>query len=90
VANPEPQVCRGTSELARVLRSGAAQPARELEELVPYGDRVFVVTRLVAEPESDGSTMPKSFHVVTVHDGRITALRACRSKSEALAFATGS
>jgi ketosteroid isomerase-like protein len=90
VENPEPQVCRGPPELARVLRHGAGQPARELEEIVPYGDRVFVVTRLVTEGESGGSTAPKSFHVVTVHDGRIIALRACRTKGEALVLATGS
>jgi ketosteroid isomerase-like protein len=87
--DPEPQVCRGTAELGRMLRHGAGQPARELDELVPFGDRVLLVTRLVTEGESARSAAGQSFHVVTVGDGRITALRACRSRGEALAIASG-
>jgi ketosteroid isomerase-like protein len=88
--HPTPQVCRGTEELARVLRRGAGRPARELDQLVPFGERILVVTRLVDEGETASSADGRqAFHVVTVHDGRITALRACRSRDEALAFAAG-
>ena len=88
--DPEPQVCHGTTELVRALRNGAGGPARELEELAPFGDRVLVVTRLVPEAEMAGSTGGRpGFHVVTVREGRIAALRACRSRDEALAFAVG-
>jgi ketosteroid isomerase-like protein len=88
--DPKPQVCHGTSELARVVRNGASGPARELEELVPFGERVLVVTRLVTEAQTAGSAAGRpGFHVVTVRDGRIAALRACRSRDEALALAAG-
>jgi ketosteroid isomerase-like protein len=88
--DPQPRVCHGTEELARMIRSGAVRPARELDELVPFGDRVLVVTRLVPEAASDASAVGRSvFHVVTVRGGRITALRAGRSRDEAVAIAVG-
>jgi ketosteroid isomerase-like protein len=87
--DPKPQVCHGTSELARALRYGVDQPARELDELVPFGERVLVVTRLVTDGGTAWSAAGQSFHVVTVRDGRITALRACRSRDEALVHAKG-
>jgi ketosteroid isomerase-like protein len=83
--DPQPQVCHGPDELARMVRHGAGLPARELVELAPYDDRVVVVTRLVTDDESASG---QSFHVVTIHDGRITALRACCSREEALEVAT--
>jgi ketosteroid isomerase-like protein len=83
--DPQPQVCHGADELARMVRHGASQPARELVELAPYDERVLVVSRLVTDDESASG---QSFHVVTVLDGRITALRACRSRDEALEVAT--
>jgi ketosteroid isomerase-like protein len=88
--DPQPQVCRGTAELARVLRNGGDQPVRELEELVPFGERVLVATRSGPEAVTADSDRDRpAFHVVTVRDGHIVALRACRSRDEALLFASG-
>jgi ketosteroid isomerase-like protein len=84
-ADPQPQVCHGADELARMVRHGAGQPLRQLIELTPYDERVLVVTQLAIGHES---TLGQSFHVVTVNDGRITALRACRSRDEAREVAT--
>jgi hypothetical protein len=83
--DPRPQICHGADQLAPIVRRGSGRPPRELVELVPYGDRILVVTRLAI---GDGSVIGEAVHVVTVHDGRITALRACRSRDEALQVAT--
>jgi ketosteroid isomerase-like protein len=86
--DPEPQVCYGTTELEEMLRRSSGQSARVLEELVPFGERVLVGTRLATGGEAGSSAGVSSFHVVSVRNGRIVALRACRSRDEALAIAT--
>ena len=92
VEDPEPQVCLGRSELAYWI----GRPARpgtplELEEMRGYGDRVLVVTRA---PGLDATrarkTGDRNFHVVTVREGRIAALRACRTRDEAVDIAVAS
>ncbi len=61
----------------------------KLEELVVYGDNVVVVTHT---PGTDArrvlKTDDRNFHVVTVRNGRITKLHACRDRQEALRVAT--
>lgn len=87
VEHPEPEVCHGRQQLARYFRVDGGGPL-ELEELVGYGARVLVVTR---SPGLDSlrarQTGDRNFHVVTVNDGRITALRACRDRAEAVRIA---
>jgi ketosteroid isomerase-like protein len=76
--DPEPAVCHGRDQLGYWARR---RPAPRLAELVGYGDRVLVITHV---PERD----EPNFHVVTVRAGRITALRACRSREEAVGIAS--
>jgi ketosteroid isomerase-like protein len=89
VEDPEPQVCHGRHELEHALARRARQGLQtELEEVAGSGDLVMVVTRTPgvdaqrARAADDGN-----YDVVTVREGRIVALRACRNRNEALAIA---
>jgi ketosteroid isomerase-like protein len=89
VEEPEPQVCLGRDELAyfvgRPSRSGAPF---ELEEMLGFGDRVLVVTRAAGlDATRARKTGDRNFHVVTVREGRVAALRACRTRDEAVEIA---
>lgn len=90
VADPEPQVCHGRDELAywigRPSRSGSPF---ELVEIAGFGDRVLVVTHASGlDSVRARQSGDLNFHVVSVRDGRIVALRACRSRNEAVEVAT--
>jgi ketosteroid isomerase-like protein len=87
--DPEPQVCHGRRELKSALeRQARSGLASELEEVVAKGDRVVVVVRT---PGSDAfrarKTDDRTYDVVTVREGRIVALHACRDRAEAMAVA---
>jgi len=87
--DPEPQVCRGRDELAAGLGRMARHGLRSrLEEVAGAGDKVMVV---VHTPGLDATRTRKAddrnFEVVTVRDGRIVTMRACRDRSEAARFA---
>lgn len=91
VEEPEPQVCHGRDELAtRMTRQLQRGLRPQLEEIAGYGDHVVAVTHV---PGLDASRARKTndrnyhYHVVTVHQRRVCALRACRSRDEAVAFA---
>lgn len=89
VENPEPQVCHGRDELGYSMSRGAGWTQRaEPEELVEYGNHVLVVTH---SPGIDAArarkTGDQNFHVVTVRDGLIAALWACRNRDEAVTIA---
>jgi len=89
IEDPEPQVCRGRDELATRMTNQSQRGLQpQLEEITGYGDHVLAVTRT---PGLDAlrarKTNDRNYHVVTVRDGRISALRACRSRDEAVAFA---
>jgi ketosteroid isomerase-like protein len=90
VPNPVPAVCHGRGQLAHWMGQGSGwQLGAELEEVVANRDRVLVVTR---SPGIDALRARKTgdlnFHVLTVRDEKIVALRACRSRDEALGFVT--
>jgi ketosteroid isomerase-like protein len=90
VPNPEPAVCRGRDQLAYWMGRGSGWKLRaELEEVVANGEHVLVVTR---SPGIDATrarqTGDLNFHVLTVRNGRIVALRACRNRDEALGLVT--
>lgn len=88
-ADPPLRVCHGREQLGRWGRPGG--PGMTLEELVSYGDRVLVVTRVPGlDDRRARKTGDRNFHVVTLRDGRMVALRACRSREEAEELATGS
>jgi ketosteroid isomerase-like protein len=89
VEDPEPQVCRGREELAiamqRIARSGLSL---QLEEVLGAGDKVMVTVHI---PGIDRTRARKAddrnYDVVTVLDGRIVAMRACKDRDEALRLA---
>ena len=83
--NPAPQTCHGRDELARgIRRQTALGLLAELKEMTAQGDKVLVVIHL---PGIDAFRVRQSgdrnYAVLTVRDGRITALRACRDHDEA-------
>jgi ketosteroid isomerase-like protein len=87
--NPQPRTCRGVEQLRYwVTRRADQQPRPQVEEVTGYGDRVLVVTHMPGLDERRArKTGDRNFHVVTIRDGKIAELRACRSKEEALGFA---
>lgn len=89
VEDPQPQVCHGRGELAYWIGDQARRgPRPDLEEIVGHDDRVLVVTRSPGlDDRRARKTGDRNFHVVTVREGRIVALRACRSRQEAVALA---
>jgi len=87
--NPEPATCHGRDQLRWALARPARQGLRpELEEVVASGDNVLVVThtpgldRQRAWPSDD-----RNYLVLTLDQGRITRMRACRDGAEARAAA---
>jgi ketosteroid isomerase-like protein len=85
----EPRVCHGRGELEKALRHRADRgPRAQLEEVVAVGDRVMLVMRTPGigeyrQRQADGRT----YDIVTVRDGLIVGLHACRDRSEARSLA---
>lgn len=87
--DPSPQTCHGRGELKVALARQASHGLRMgLDEIVGHDDKVLVVVHIPgvdahrATPAND-----RNYEVLTLRDGQIVALRACRSKAEGLAFA---
>jgi ketosteroid isomerase-like protein len=88
--DPKPAVCHGRDQLAYWMgRDSGSLLRAELEEVVADGEQILLVTR---SPGIDAlrarQTDDLNFHVLTVRDGKITALRAFRSRDEAIRFVT--
>jgi ketosteroid isomerase-like protein len=88
--DPKPAVCHGRDQLAYWMgRDSGSLLRAELEEVVADGEQILLVTR---SPGIDAlrarRTDDLNFHVLTVRDGKITALRAFRSRDEAIRFVT--
>jgi len=85
----EPQVCHGRGELEKALRRRANRGLRaQLEEVIAAGDRVMLVMRTpgideIRRRQADDRT----YDIVTVRDGLIVGLTACRDRSEARSLA---
>jgi ketosteroid isomerase-like protein len=85
----EPQLCHGRGELEKALRRRTGHwPRAQLEEVIAAGDRVMLVMRTPGADEyrqqqADGRT----YDIVTVRDGLIIGLKACRDRSEARSLA---
>jgi ketosteroid isomerase-like protein len=89
LADPRPQVCRGRGQLEKALRRHADRGLHaELEEVVAAGDQVIVVMHT---PGVDGYRGrpgdDRTYDVVTVRDGLIVGLHACRDRGEARSVA---
>ena len=87
--DPARQVCHGRQELQTALERQAGRGLRsELEEVIGNGDHVVVVVRT---PGVDAHRVPKgddrNYDVLTVREGRIVAIHACRDREEALGVA---
>ena len=89
LADPRPQVCRGREELEETLRRQAALGLRsELEEVVAAGDQVILVMHTPGLDQHRGRQCgDRTYDVVTVRDGRIVELHACRDHGEARTLA---
>ena len=89
LADSPPQVCRGREELEKVLSQQAALGQRsELEEVVAAGDQVILVMRTPGLDQHRGTQAgDRTYDVLTVKDGRIVELHACRNHAEARSLA---
>lgn len=88
-AEPEPQTCHGRAELEKALRRQADLGLRsELEQVIAVGEKVIVVTRTPgADQHRQWEISDRNFEVVTVRDGMIVGMRACRDRDEAQSLA---
>ncbi len=87
--DPQPQMCRGREELEKAIRRQADLGLRaELETVAAAGDRVMLVMRTPGVDEyRHRQADDRSYDVVTVRDGLIVGLHACRDRREARSFA---
>ena len=76
-------------ELAKALRRQADLGLRaELEEVIATGDRVMLVMHTPGIDEyRHRQADDRTYDIVTVRDGRIIGLHACRDRSEARSLA---
>ena len=87
--NPEPQSCHGRDQLKWALQRQAKQGlASQVEEIEASGDQVMVVIRT---PGVDRVRVrqaeDRNYLVLTLDQGRIIRMRACRNRDEARGFA---
>jgi ketosteroid isomerase-like protein len=87
--DPQPQVCRGRQELKEAVRRHADLGLRaELETVVASGDRVMLVMRTPGvDAYRHRQADDRTYDVVTVRDGLIVGLHACRDRGEARSLA---
>ena len=89
VADPEPQTCHGRKQLQWALQGQAERGLRsEAEEIEACGDKVMVI---VHTPGIDRRRVrqadDRNFLVLTLRNGRVIAMRACRDRAGARDFA---
>jgi ketosteroid isomerase-like protein len=87
--NPEPQTCHGRPELEWALQGQADRGlVSELEEVTAHGDKVMVVVRTPGiDQRRARQADDRNYLVLTLQQGRIAAMRACRDREEARGFA---
>jgi ketosteroid isomerase-like protein len=83
--DPRPQTRRGRAELERALRRQMGLGLRaELEQVVAAGDQVILVMRTPGIDEYRHQRADdRTYDVITVRDGLIVELHACRDRGEA-------
>jgi ketosteroid isomerase-like protein len=84
-----PHVCHGREQLEKALRYQAEHGLRaELEQVIAAGDKVILVMRTPGVDEyQQRQGDDRTYDVVTVRDGKIVALHACRDRGEARSLA---
>lgn len=89
VEDPQPQVCHGREELEMALRRQAGLGLKaEVEEVVASGDQVMLVMRTPGVGQyRHRNADDRSYDVLTVRDGLIVGLHACRDRTEARSLA---
>jgi ketosteroid isomerase-like protein len=87
--DPQPQVCHGREELEKALRRQAGLGLKaEVEEVVAAGDQVMLVMRTPGVGQyRHRNSDDRSYDVLTVRDGLIVGLHACRDRTEARSLA---
>ena len=86
---PQPRTCHGRGELEKaLLRQGELGQRPELEEVVAAGDEVILVMRTPGVDEYlHRQAGDRTYDVVTVRNGLIVGVRACRDHNEARSLA---
>ena len=84
-----PQTRRGRGELEKALRRQAERGLRsELEQVIAAGEKVILVMRTPGlDQYRHGPGDDRTYDVVTVRDGVIVGLHACRDRGEARSLA---
>jgi ketosteroid isomerase-like protein len=87
--DPQPRIRHGREELEKALGRQAERGLRaELEAVIAAGERVILVTRTPGVDEHrQRPADDRTYDVVTVRDGLIVELRACRDRGEARSLA---
>lgn len=87
--DPRPQTCHGRMQLEKSLRRQAEQGLRaELEQVIAAGEKVILVMHTPGVDEyRHRQADDRTYDVVTVKDGRIVGLHACRDRGEAHSLA---
>lgn len=90
VEDPVDQVCHGRDQLRHALGRMQDRGLRvDLEDVTRFGDKVLVTTRTPGlDVHRARKTNDRNFHVLTLDNGRITAMQACRNREDALAVAS--
>ena len=83
--NPDPRTCLGREQLQQVMeRRGGLSPQAEVEEIASAGDKVMVVVHTPGlDQQRARQADDRNYLVVTVRQGQVTVLRACRDRDEA-------
>ncbi|HEY6276510.1 MAG TPA: nuclear transport factor 2 family protein [Streptosporangiaceae bacterium] len=87
--DPRPQTCHGRGELEKALRRQAELGLRaQLEEVIAAGDQVMLVMRTPGvDKYRQRQADDRTYDVITMRDGLIAGLHACRDRSEARSLA---
>jgi ketosteroid isomerase-like protein len=87
--DPEPQTCHGREQLRWALEGQAGRGLHsDVEEIAARGDKVMVVVRTPGiDRQRVRQAGDRNFLVLTLREGRVIAMRACRNRAEARDFA---
>lgn len=87
--DPQPQTCRGRGKLEKALRRQAEMGLQAVvEEVIAAGEKVILVMRTPGiDKYRQRQAGDRTYDVVTVRDGLIVGLAACRDRSEARSLA---